>query len=216
MICPNCQKENKNTNIRCEGCGTELINVQEHLNKIQPVYTLNPTAPLTKEQKIKTTKTTGCIIKIILFFFISPFLFTGLALTIVGAILTIDERSKIENYVQTEATLVEYINCYISDGSEFCEGLYEYEVDGTRYTASPSKEGSRNTYSETETVYYNANNPSENLIPAGWTTLLIVGIIMVVASSSSIIIVTILNKKAIKKIENSSSLEQFPTQTTIQ
>lgn len=29
MICPNCKKENKNTNIRCEFCSTQLIDVNE-------------------------------------------------------------------------------------------------------------------------------------------------------------------------------------------
>ena len=30
MMCPNCGKENKNTNVKCEFCSTQLIDINEY------------------------------------------------------------------------------------------------------------------------------------------------------------------------------------------
>lgn len=36
--CPNCGQENKNTNIRCESCGTELNHIEQNDNFLNKDY----------------------------------------------------------------------------------------------------------------------------------------------------------------------------------
>ena len=56
--------------------------------------------------------------------------------------------------------------------------LIEVEVDGVKYTASPDKEGSKNSYKKTAKVKYNPEYPNENLMASGWGGLLATGIVM--------------------------------------
>ena len=179
MICPNCQRENKNTNIRCEYCQTQLIDVQEHLKKnanyTEPIVIDLGATSQTPEQQAKNTNLSCCIMSFIIMMFIGPFLLVGLAFLGIGTYCYIEEQKAIETYVETTGELYNFERCTYNDGEELCTPVYLYEVDGQIYTASPSSSSTKDNFSQKETVYYNPNDPSENLIKADWHTLIIVG-----------------------------------------
>ena len=61
--CPNCGKENKNTNIKCEFCSTQLIDVNE-INQHSD-FSFNGNNVETKEINVSTKKV-GCLSSILI------------------------------------------------------------------------------------------------------------------------------------------------------
>ena len=110
-------------------------------------------------------------------FTLGPFLLGGLGSLVTYFSIIISENNKIKNYLETPGNLVSYDNCQYSDGSETCEAIYEYVVDGTTYKATSNISSERSTFDKTIIIKYNPNNPSENAIPSNMTMLLIIGII---------------------------------------
>ena len=110
MICPNCKKENKNTNIRCESCSTQLIDISKHINASD--------SPIVKSKEISiSTKKVGCISNIALLIFIGPWLLLGISFLIVGLFSSISEHNQTKGYEKTVGTLKDYTNCTHEDGS---------------------------------------------------------------------------------------------------
>lgn len=181
MMCPNCQKENKNTNIRCEFCSTQLIDVNE-FNQ-QGIITSNGTVVETKEINVSTKKV-GCLsnilILILILIFVGPWLLVGIVFFGVGLFSTISEHNQTKGYEKTTGILKDYTNCRYEDGSELCEAIYEYQVNGITYSVSPSTLSNRGGFEENETVYYNPNNPSESIMYARWSSITIIGFIIVI------------------------------------
>ncbi len=64
MICPNCGKDNKYTNIKCEYCGKEFINDREYLQKLSSEQ---------KQASQRNVKTNNTFVKIILFIMLMLF-----------------------------------------------------------------------------------------------------------------------------------------------
>ena len=169
MVCPNCKKENKNTNIRCEFCNTELVNLDDTSNPKREEITL--------QQKL-------CML---CFFVISGAMIVYGLFAISSSVYTIILENKIKNeYNETYASLIEYTDCQVDeDNNEVCNAIYKYEVNNNTYTVSLDLEVVRDVYQNSEIVYYNPNNPSESVIYAGMERNLarmigiILGIVMI-------------------------------------
>lgn len=193
VCCPNCGKENKNTNIKCEFCSTQLIDVNEFNQEDQ--FTLNGNIVKTNEINVSTKKV-GCLSNILIIIFIGPWLLAGIAFFGVGLFSSISEHNETKGYEKTTAILKDYTNCTYDGGSELCEAIYEYQVNGVTYTVSPSKLSNSGGFEERDTVYYNPNNPSESIMYTSWSYLTIVGFIIIIVVSAILISIN----KVIKKI----------------
>lgn len=151
MICKNCGKENKDTNIKCEICNYELQNLEDILKPKKVKITL--------EQKI-------CMLffRIICIIMIAYGLFA-----ISSSIYSIILENKIKKeYNQTNATLVEYTNCQFDEENiEICSAIYKYEVNDNTYTMLLDLDAVRDVYPDTEIVYYNPNNHRETAMYFG-------------------------------------------------
>ena len=193
MMCPNCKKENKNTNIRCEFCSTQLIDVNE-FNQ-QGIFTPNGNIVETKEINVSTKKV-GCLSNILILIFVGPWLLVGIAFLGVGLFSIISEHNQTKGYEKTTGILKDYTNCSYEDGSELCEAIYEYQVNGITYSVSNSSLRNIGGFQQNDIVYYNPNNPSESVMYAGWGTITIVGFIIVIV----IIVIFVLKNIIMKKI----------------
>lgn len=182
MKCPSCGSENKNTNIKCEVCGAELHPEEEDRSILDS--NINPT--YVDRQKIvngldyinKRKKGIGCLSNVIISIILIPWILAGLAFIGVSLYSIISNIKVSKNYDETEATLVDYVIKMDSEGKEDYKAIYEFEVDGVKYTASPDKVGSKNSFKKTAKVKYNPEYPNENLMASGWGSLLATGIVM--------------------------------------
>ena len=191
--CPNCGKENKNTNIRCEFCSTQLINTNEYDQYSNLV--LNGNNLESKEINVSTKKV-GCLTNILMLIFAGPWLLVGIVFFGVGLFSSISEYNQTKGYEKTIGILKDYGECTYDDGNELCEAIYEYQVNGVIYTVSPNLLSNSDGFDESDTVYYNPNNPSESLMYSSWSNLTIVGLIFIIVVS---VILVFINRK-IKKI----------------
>lgn len=190
MICPNCNKENKNTNIRCENCGYQLISEEIHDND-----------SINYKQVQISPKNLGCFANLAMIIIFGPWFLFSLCFIGVGTYQNISEHNQTKGYIEATANLKDYRNChYDEDRIETCNAIYEYIVNGEYYNTSPSKLSNRGGFKKTETVYYNPNNPNESLIYAGWNEITFVGIIMLIITT---IIFIVINSKQ-KKIANNN------------
>lgn len=151
LICKNCGKENKSTNIKCEFCNSELVSLDDTSNSKKEKITL--------QQKL-------CML---CFFVISGAMIVYGLFAICSSVYSFILENKIKSeYNQTYATLVEYTDCqFDEDNNEICNAIYKYEVNNNTYTVSLDLGVVRDVYQNSEIVYYNPNNPSESVIYAG-------------------------------------------------
>lgn len=195
MKCINCGRENKNTNIKCEFCGTMLNTPDNFLNK-----------DYSKDDKniIHLSKgKTLLIVNIFLIIATGVWFIVGASFVAVSVYSNITDYNKAKYYLETEGKLVNYDKCELDDdGTELCEAVYEYVVDGVSYHGSPDLLSNKSGFKEVMTVKYNPNSPSEYLIDAGWNNLLIIGIILVVITVSIFIVVNIFVNKLYKTEED--------------
>lgn len=191
--CPNCGKENKNTNIKCEFCSIQLID-ENRINQ-QNNFFVNENDVETKEINV-SPKTVGCLGKILSLIFIGPWLLIGIAFLGIGLFSIISEHNQAKGYEETTGILIDYDNCTYEDGDELCEAIYEYQVNGVTYTVSPNLLSDPDSFAERNTVYYNPNNPSESIMYSSWNIITIIGLIIIIV----IIVTSILKKKKMKKI----------------
>lgn len=182
--CPNCGFQNKNTNIRCESCGTKLIHSEENMATVGkwPKYVI------------------GIIFGLVLL----PIFLSGLVFFGAGLYGTITYYQQSKNYLKTEGRLVDYENCYFDeDSGEICQGVYEYTVNDVTYRGFPDFSRSRSDFKQTITVKYNPDNPSEYIINSATAiTTLIFGFFMAVLAAVLFILTMINADKELKKINN--------------
>ena len=196
--CSICGHENKNTNIRCESCGTELNHIEQSNNFLNNDYS---------HANVKTidlgSKKAQHITSAILIFILAPWFLGGL--TFIGASLSssINDNNKSKNYLETKGKLVSYKNCqYDDDGVELCNGVYEYTVNGITYKGSPNLLSNRSRFKRTAIVKYDPNNPNEYVMNPGWYKFLIIGIIMTTIVVIIFVSVKIFMKKLSKKVND--------------
>lgn len=201
MMCPNCSKENKSTNIRCEFCSTQLIDENEFDSQV--IFKINDNVVSSKDIKFSEKKV-GCLSSILPLIFVGPWLLIGIVFLGVGLYASISEHNQTKGYEKTTAILKKYINCEYEDGSQVCNGIYEYEVNGINYTVSPNLLTTHDGFDEIGTVYYNPKNPSESVMYAGWGNFIIIGIIIISVAVVIFISKTIFVKKILKNKDNIS------------
>lgn len=186
MICPNCKKENKNTNIRCEYCSTELIDIKKHdeLGFDLKDY----------KEVVVPTKKFNMVANILIFLFSLCFVFFVL-FGIFGVYLTVIEYNQRKGYEKTTATLIEDENCIEKEDIDICEPQYryKYKVDGKNYFVSLDSE---EVGEENITIYYNPQKPDEHVVHHDWSLFVFAGIIPIVI----IIITFVFKRKFIKFI----------------
>lgn len=160
MTCKKCGKENKNTNIKCEFCGNQLIDIKKDKEKIN-------------QTSIKNTYIELILISLITYIII--IVFTS-SLIIEGYSNTTAQNNATKNYLETEAKLLDVTNCSYDDGDELCLATYEYKVKGKTYYAYPNYLWSKSKYKDVLIVKYNPDNPSEYVLDPRVDSLLVVGI----------------------------------------
>lgn len=193
--CPNCGHENKNTNIRCESCSTELNHIEQSNIFLNNDYSQTNVKPIDLGSR-KAKHITSAI----LIFILAPWFLIGLTFIGVSSYSNITDNSKSKNYLETEGKLVSYENCqYDDDGDELCDGIYEYTVNGVTYKGSPNLLSNRSGFKQTATVKYNPNNPNEYVMNSGWNSILIIGIITVTIVTIIFISIKLSIKKLSKK-----------------
>lgn len=196
MFCPNCGRKNIDTNTECEYCYTRLRNTTSFSEEEKTnINILN-------SGEIKVSKNAGgCITNVLMFFMVGPWLLVGLVFLVVGIFCSLSEHNETKDYEKTVATLNGYTNCtYDEAGDELCNAIYEYRVNGIKYTVSPSLLSNR--FKQTDTVYYNPNNPSVSVMYAGWNNLIITGSIFIIVIVVIFILKTIVMKKIKRKNDN--------------
>jgi len=196
MICNKCGKENKSTNIRCEYCGNELNTIDQNYNQVNI------------KQIDLSSKKVGCLSSAVLIFFLAPWFLIGLVFIGVSAYSSITDYNQSKNYLQVDGKLVGYENCEYDDGSELCNAVYEYVVNGKTYQGSPNLLSNKSGFKSTAVVKYNPSNPSEYVMNSGWNSLLIVGIIMVIISSAIFISIKLKMKNVSKKLQETNVINQ--------
>ena len=189
--CPNCGKENKNTNIKCEFCLSQLIDKKEFSDNVVE----------TKEINVSTKKV-GCISSILSLIFVGPWLLFGIVFLGVGLFSSISEYNQAKGYEKTTGILKGYSDCTYNDGDELCEAIYEYQVNGVVYTVSPSLLSDPDGFAKSDIVYYNPTNPSESIMYANWSILTIVGFIIVLVVIIILILANNKKKKILKDKDN--------------
>ena len=112
--CPNCGKENKNTNIRCEFCNKELNNINS-----DPIYN--------EQQKNIMQNNARKLITRIPLIVLSPFILGLLFIIGLKIYINMSDANKTKNYLKTEGKLIDYKNCYYDKGSELCTAEYDHE-----------------------------------------------------------------------------------------
>lgn len=211
IFCSNCGTENKSTNIKCEYCGN-IINEVEKIDNIDDIeeyieeYKKMHSKPLTEEQKKakqKATKTFFTVFVIIfLIMFLLPFLIVGVVFTSISSSFGSIEDKISSEYIEVQASLIEYTDLN-SDGT--FKGVYEYEVDGEKYTVTTNYASSvKSMFDEYATVKYDAENP-ENAIFCNDPGISIFGSIgfFMIAFVVVVIIVVIVIFIIIKRKDNS-------------
>lgn len=188
--CPNCGKENKNTNIKCEFCSTQLID-ENKFNQYDN-FVINSDGIETKVINV-SPKTVGCLGKILSLMFVGPWILAGIVFLGVGLFSSISERNYTKEFEQTTGILT---NCVVD------EAIYEYQVNGDTYIASPSRSSNCDGFKERDIVYYNPNNPSESIMYANWSILIIIGLILVIVPVIILIYTNNQKKKILKGEEN--------------
>ena len=185
MMCPNCGMNNHIGVQTCEFCGYPLPKETENFN-MQPTIKANP-------------KTIRIIVNVILVMFTGIWLLVGLFFALISGISIITENVKIIGYESTTAKLVDYDDCEIDDGSELCQGVYQFTVDGKTYKAAPNLITNKEAIPTTDKVYYDATNPEENVIKTNLWTQFIIGIVIIA------IVITVfvtVNKSISKRFKN--------------
>ena len=185
--CPNCGYENKNTNIRCELCKTELNYIDSNNNFLNRDYS---------QQEYETSKSKKAIIIIvvnaILLLMFAPFLVVGIFFTVKSFDFSSVDGKNIENYLETEGRLVDYdMSGKTDDGRTLYKGIYEYKVNGITYKGSPNYSSTiRSDIEENVKVKYNDNNPNEYVIDLGFNIVIFLCGIIAVSIALMIIIPT--------------------------
>lgn len=198
MKCTNCGAENKNTNIRCECCGSELRMAWPEDNFLNKDY-----SQVEKPHIDLNSKPVKIITTVIIAIILAPWFLAGVAFTGVGAYCIISDNNKSKGYLETEGTLVHYERYEETfdkegdaSGDPLCTGVYEYTVGGVTYQGSPKQISNKSDFEQTILVKYNPDNPSDFVMDSHWNGLLISGIVMILVVVGIFIAIKIyLNKK---------------------
>ena len=208
MKCPFCGNENKNTNIKCEVCG-EILHPEEEIKneetaspeiQFQKVDFMNTRADEAPGE-IVTGKKFGCFSNIIIAIVTIPWMLAGLAFIGVSLYSIMHNNKISKDYKKAEGTLIDYAVSRDSEGKTEYKGIYEFEVDGVKYNASPDTVGSKSSFKKKATVKYNPDYPNENIMESGWGGLLLTGIIMEIVIIGIIFFI----KRKIRKLSDGIS-----------
>ena len=189
MICKNCGKENKNTNIRCEYCGTGFYEFNDYGN------------PIIEDESIKLkTSTFRIIVNIFLGFILFPIMFSGALLFGIGAYDIVPKFIESFGYQKAQGTLINYKNCNRSNQEDYCDGIYEYNVNGKAYTGSPDEKRNKDGFDKYITVWYNEKTPEDYVIYDDvFFIFLLIGFCLVSIPLAIFIVVNVIFKKVEKK-----------------
>jgi len=210
MVCPNCRNNNDDNNKYCSLCGIDL-----HSNFVP---TPSPVEQVVEQENVdgdkflgvpnKTVKRISLISNI---FIVIPFFIFGIIAVLIGIFNTISEKNEVDGYIKTKAYLKETINCKVEkDGDyegEYCEAVYEYEVNGVKYTASPDQLSEPDDFEKECEVYYNPENPSESKMFADWGFATIVGIILITIGAITVFVRQIMIKRILNNAKEFNSIQ---------
>ena len=177
MKCLNCGCENNITDTRCRFCGYELnrekiMKTEEIINKANEFAN--------KVNDVSDSSSVGIIRKIIQHIPLCIISVVAIIFLLIGVGCTISEKHKAKGYSETEGVLVDYkMEESYRDGKRdvYYTAVYQYVVNGHKYTGSPNKLSDADNFKEKVKVKYNPDNPSECVISSDWYELYIPAII---------------------------------------
>ncbi len=204
MQCPHCKKENKHMTLTCIYCGRGLqvlqaeqkaIN-QERLEEVKERRRAHDNAA-----KI------GCgFASILLILILIPVFYMGYSFLTIGLGESSIDRKDISNYVETSGNVIKYQNCTLTaQKKEKCKAVYEFEVDGQKYTSITSVSNEKEKFEKTEKVKYDPEKPTENVVSIKMPSYIIIGSIILVAV---VLILIILIFSYIKFVRNMRMAER--------
>lgn len=182
VICPTCGYENKNTNIRCENCGTRLISEEKKDKVVFETFSGSLTF-FPKKSKLFII-----LMSIIFILFILPQIVIGSIIIVEG--VDEDNISELVNGVETVGRLVEH-----NDNSKLYE--YEYDVSGHKYFAELN---SIFKPKSSITIKYDPDNPAEYEISSKFNFSTISGMLIILKAIIEFIGILFLGKLCIKKL----------------
>lgn len=150
MICSNCKKENKNSNIKCVHCSSQLIDINDFKEERKKAEEQSK-----KVYKILSNTTLYRITGTILFMIIMCFIY--IIIDVVG-------YCRFINYPKTTAILQDYTDCIYSETDKTCKAIYEYKIDDTTYINTTKTRKSIEDYKIVETIYFDQKNPQKSLV----------------------------------------------------
>lgn len=143
------------------------------------MYRYNNETNSSKPEKTYTIDLTGTwISKVFMFMFSGKMLKAALIfMSIMGTLFFIGEYRTSKKYTEIVAV---NINNEICLDTGYCDGEYEYIVNGIKYYAHYDND--RDHYNKYAKVYYNPNNPSEYMMFSNWHVLIFgsLGILLII------------------------------------
>lgn len=156
MICKKCGKENKYSNIKCDFCGTMLIDENEDSfvnNSEKVIERVSDIQNKVISTSIRIKNVIVCIVGISMILIGTPSIIFG------TNIMIAKNNGSLKS---TTANFKEYHNCQ-QDGNddESCIGTYEYQVNGKTYTFEENND--HDDFVQTQTIYYYVDDPGSTV-----------------------------------------------------
>ncbi len=129
----------------------------------------------------------------------------GAGMLIGGFFYNKSRTDKLNSWTQTTGVVVDYKISYDTDDDGFREEMYseivEFEVNGTKYTATDnSRSNVRPKMGKERVIAYNPDNPNQNMFVASGKTMLILlfalGGLFALLGAGSLVTVIVSKKKS--------------------
>jgi len=180
MVCPNCKTTNDSNNKFCSLCGIDL---NSEYKTTETSIVESDTSDNNEFFGVpkKSVKILGLAVNIIV---IIPFFLVGIVFFSIGLYNTILEKSKVKDFSKATGYLKEITDCeeeYDEDDYYVhCVGVYEYEVEGVKYTISSKELTEPKDITQSIRIYYDPKKPSKSHILGDWIGYIIFGSIFLV------------------------------------
>lgn len=180
MKCPHCQKDNKRVTLTCMYCGRGLQVIPEETKYINQ-QKLNEVKARRKESD-KAAKVGCSVASILLIIILIPIFFMGLTFLTIGLGENSLEKKDISNYKETTGSVIKYQNCTLTaKKEEKCKAVYEFDIEGKKYTAITSISSEKDKFEKEEKIKYNPEKPEENIVSLKMPSYIIIGSIIIAA-----------------------------------
>lgn len=180
MKCPHCQRDNKRVTLTCMYCGRGLQTLKEEDKFINQQKLMEVKAR--RKESDKAAKVGCSVASILLIIILIPIFYMGFSFLTIGLGESSLEKKDISKYKETTGSITKYQNCTLTaQKKEKCKAVYEFDIEGKKYTAITSISSEKDKFEKTEKVKYNPEKPEENIVSLKMPSYIIIGSIIIVA-----------------------------------